>query len=166
MHWVGVAQILGSPQTIIRRAITPVPIAADADVALESKNMSISAASDPPSTWHAPPGGDGSSTLPTVITVRRTGGIVRAWRADRPPAKIAAATDSERALFVGVIHTKPISVTHPSRRTTVREMLLGVEPSFLAAASKTEIAIFLAVLTEMFWARGGYGVGMPFQRSV
>ena len=26
MHWVGVAQILGSPQTIIRRAITPVPV--------------------------------------------------------------------------------------------------------------------------------------------
>ena len=36
-------------------------------------------------------------------------------------------------------------------------MALGVDGTLLSAASKAELAVFLAVLTEMFWARGGHG---------
>ena len=79
-------------------------VAADAVVALECKPMSISAVSDPPSDWVAPlTGGDDSdlaaatpTALPTAVAIRRSGGVVRAWR-DTPPKHPGRATEAETA---------------------------------------------------------------------
>ena len=136
-------------------------VAADAVVALECKPMSISAVSDPPSDWVAPlTGGDDSdlaaatpTALPTAVAIRRSGGVVRAWR-DTPPKHPGRATEAEQRRLLGVAYTKPTSVEQPGRLTAVRQMVLGVEADFLAGRSKADVAVFLAVLTEMYWARG------------
>ena len=139
-------------------------IAADAVIALKCNPITINAVSDPPSSiWAAPPstGGDDSSSdvsatttaLPAAVAIRRSGGIVRAWR-DTPPKHLTSATEAEQRRLLGAVYTKPTSHEQPYKHTAVRQMELGVEADFLASVSKADLAVFLAVLTEMYWARG------------
>ena len=138
-------------------------IAADAVIALKCNPITINAVSDPPSSiWAAPPstGGDDSSdvsatttALPAAVAIRRSGGIVRAWR-DTPPKHLTSATEAEQRRLLGAVYTKPTSHEQPYKHTAVRQMELGVEADFLASVSKADLAVFLAVLTEMYWARG------------
>ena len=46
------------------------------------------------------------------------------------------------------------------KRTIVNEMALGIEPTFLRETSRADLAVFLAVLTEMFWSRGRRNIHM------
>ena len=125
---------------------------ADAITAFECKPMSINSISDPPSYWVAPSTSSDNTTVPTVIAIRPpSGGIVRAWR-DAPPKP--NATEAEQRTLLGAVYTKPTSVEQPGKHTAVRQMELGVEADFLASVSKADLAVFLAVLTEMYWARG------------
>ena len=67
---------------------------------------------------------------------------------------IPSATEAEqRRLLWALVYTKPTSVEQPGKHTAVRQMELGVEADFLASVSKADLAVFLAVLTEMYWAR-------------
>ena len=104
------------------------------------------------------------TALPTAVAIRRSGGIVRAWR-DTPPKHPGRATEAEQRRLLGVAYTKPTSVEQPGRLTAVRQMVLGVEADFLAGRSKADVAAFLAVLTEMYWARGRGNLN-PLPRDV
>ena len=97
-------------------------IAADAVIALKCNPITINAVSDPPSSiWAAPPstGGDDSSdvaatttALPAAVAIRRSGGIVRAWR-DTPPKHLTSATEAEQRRLLGAVYTKPTSHEQP-----------------------------------------------------
>ena len=78
---------------------------------------------------------------------------MRAWR-DTPPKHLTSATEAEQRRLLGAVYTKPTSHEQPYKHTAVRQMELGVEADFLASVSKADLAVFLAVLTEMYWARG------------
>ena len=118
---------------------------------------------NPATVWtHSSEGtaqGPAPSTLPRAISVKATAGRILAWSGKTAPKSakgVAAIPEADRASLLGVVSTAVRSAAR-SGLTAVREVEVNVKPELLSTASKAELAIFLAILTESFWSRGGHG---------
>ena len=114
---------------------------------------------NPLTTWNAPADGDGDhSTLPKAISVKPTDrdSKIRAW-CGSPPKKMGSISERERDLLLGFATMTTTSEKRPAKSICIREVALGVEPNMMRTASKADLAVFLAILTETFWSRGGHG---------
>ena len=120
--------------------------------------MEVSPASNPPSYWTVL---EDSTAFPlgSGLAIRRVGDIVRARR-DGPPKSLASESEAERCGLLGVAYTEILHGRREGKRTIVNEMALGIEPTFLRETSRADLAVFLAVLTEMFWSRGRRNIHM------
>jgi hypothetical protein len=114
---------------------------------------------NPTTTWTAPPGRVEGTALPVAISIQpNTDGRVRAWNGGQPPkGKLEDLPEEQQAALLGFVSTRLRSVSRPAKGITVREVDLGVVPELLRVASKADLAVFLALLTEAFWSRGGHG---------
>lgn len=114
--------------------------------------------------WKADPD-SGAATLPDAISVVRKSGRIRAWRG-AAPKKLSAAAESEQVRLLGFVDCAAKSEEWPSQRTCVREVALGVEPNLVRSASGADLAVFLSILTEEFWARGGHSNQPMFTKQL
>ena len=113
-------------------------------------------AGSPTTAWTATADEDDTTTLPKTITVKKKGGRIRAWSGSTPK-NLSNLPEHERNYLLGYVSAAARSETKTGLFIRTREMALGVEPNLLRTASKQDLAIFLAILTEPFWARGGHG---------
>ena len=70
---------------------------------------------------------------------------------------LAKLPESERNNLLGYVSAAVRRETTAGQFIRTREVALGVEPNLYRTASKQDLTIFLAILTEPFWARGGHG---------
>ena len=135
---------------------------------------------NPATVWTAPSdlegapgeGEGGGRVLPAAISVKPMEGWLLAWGGAKTPKSLKTMAEADRASLYGFASTRALVRKSPGktkspRRVTagasqmemqpVREMVIGVKPELLHTASKEDLALFLAILTEAFWSRGGHG---------
>ena len=108
--------------------------------------------------WSSSAEADGSEgALPTVISLNCSGGRVRAWRGEAPDDAIestAAANKKRRDDLLGFVSANPRIPKDADMGSYgfVKEAELGVDAKLVRDASKEELALFLAILTDFFWS--------------
>lgn len=155
---------LAEGMTALKAKRLPIDESVEAEFAVPfaCKPISINFVSPSPSTsWKAPgERHEEGSALPAAISVQPYEGRTLAWKGSSPPSKstkLASLGEEEQAALLGFAATSVRNETRPGSCICIREVDVGVDRSLMRKASRADQAIFLAMLTETFWSRGGHG---------